>query len=216
MAVALLVSGLIFLRAAGPARAAAIYKYKDERGVTHFVEDKSKVPARYQKGLEEVDAELGAVQSEEHGTGIESVDRAGDRLGSVLGLSGETAVTGSRLMIVLRECWRSRLGFSLAFVFFIAAVLAAGLFLARDIARPVSRRRYRLVMAVSAAGTMVFLWLSVAGPEALSFFQGCQERSEEALALKDLRSKQREALARFQQSCSNWEERMEKIVASSE
>jgi hypothetical protein len=198
---------------AGPARGADIYKYRDERGAVHFIDDPERVPARYRKSLEKVKSEVTVVER----PGDKSWGKEGlpvlERFDFKSALSEPDADgPASAFGVVLGELWNSSLGFSVLFAAALLALLAAGVFMARDVTVKHRRKRYMTLLPLACVSALVFLWLSLAGAQAKRFVRDCEARSNQSLALKGADPARQRRLVSLRDACSRWEERLEKLA----
>jgi len=197
---------------AGPARGGDIYKYKDERGTVHFIEDPDRVPERYRKSLEEVKSDVTVVERPGDGWGEGGLSIL-ERFDFKSALSEPDADgPASAFGVVLGELWNSSLGFSVLAAAALLALLGAGMFMARDVAVEHRRKRYMSLLPLACLAALVFLWLSLAGTQAKRFVRDCKAWSDQSLALKGTDPDQRRRLVNLRNACLRWEERLEKLA----
>lgn len=181
-----------------------IYKYRDEAGVIHFVKDPEEAPRRYRKSLREVKGKVTVLKGGKTGLDKKSIFFFGSKETS----PPPTSPAG----IVWSHLWRSRLALSLLTAIVLILLLGAGMFLSRDLIRRYQRKRYRRLLPATCLMTLIFLWLSLAGPQALRFFEGCGEGAHFALSEKGIDPQMSQKLRLMREACYRWEDRTKMVV----
>lgn len=180
---------LVCLVLPGPVGAEELYSYKDDQGVTHVIKNPDQAPARYRHTLKKVGGNLSVV-------GGESRER---------GRQADWLEPRGPATVILVALWRSRLGFSLAGAAALVLLAPLGMIWARSLTTRKERIRYAITLPGFALAAVVFLWLGLAGRQAVKFTREVEAGAARALSTQKVESGKKPGLERLRKAGSEWE-----------
>jgi len=184
---------LLFIAPDARARKEQVYRYEDERGVKHYVQNPAQVPERYRDTIKKVETELSIEE------GKRELGLSKDLKEYLPGLK-TFEQPDSPPMIVMVELFRSRLIVTITGSVMLMLALLLGMVLARGVPDKKERRRMLIVMPASVLASMVFMWLAFTGPQLVRFARGCARDARNALYDEKLNVAEREQLENFRRS----------------
>jgi len=205
---ACVIAGIMILSLAAVAK--PYYKYRDRRGVTHFVEDPKEAPAAYRKQVTEVTAEVGREEVRGESTFQHWQRMARDwwrELGEERDPEEELAnqKLGGLIWFTARETW---IFWTLAGEAAALLGLVFGLWHAQDYPTRQERRRYTILLVVVYAlllGTSVYFLVR---PQLKNFCAQTVVNADLVLAHGGLVEAEQARLTRFRESALTWADRI--------